>query len=106
MEELNKYWLDISKVETNKFVHFKIDKENNLWWNRKWYSNENEQWEILIDNKRLTESDWLSDMAQYPDSFYGEFVKAYFTLLEIIGVKEINTRIYGFECSNRFEVKS
>ena len=106
MEELAKYWLDNSKVETNKFVHFKIDKENNLWWNRKWYSNENEQWEILIDNKRLTESDWLSDMAQDLGSIYGEFVRAYFTLLEIIGVKEINTRIYGFECSNRFEVKS
>lgn len=106
MEELTKYWLDISKVETNKFVHFKIDKENNLWWNREWKSNENEEWEILIDNKRLTESEWLSDMAQYPDSIYGEFVKAYFTLLEIIGVKEINTRIYGFINSYRFEVKS
>lgn len=106
MEELTKYLLDNSKVEAIKFVHFKIDKENNLWWNRKWYSNENEQWEILIDNKRLTESDWLSDMAIDLDSIYGEFVRAYFTLLEIIGVKEINTRIYGFINSYRFEVKS
>lgn len=95
-KELEKYFINPRCDYRKQLPNFKLNRRGDLLFNR------SGRWEVLIIRERLTDSDWVCDMASESGMNYGEFCLAYFMALQRRGIKKVSLMLYGFDGSFKF----
>lgn len=95
LAELSKYLINPRCDYRKRLPNFKLNLRGDLLINRG-------RWEVLISCERLTERDWLSDMATESDLNFGEFCQAYFMALQRMEIREMAINVYNFDDSFKF----
>lgn len=96
-QELKNYFLDPSLDYRRELSQYKVNLRGDL------LIRENNRWECLISRERLTEPDWIAHLCgRLSNRQLGEFVCAYMKALERLGVKSLNTAIYGFDTACKY----
>lgn len=96
-EQLKGYLLDPSLDYRRELSQYKVNLRGDL------LIRENNRWERLISRERLTEPDWIAHLCgRLSNRQLGEFVCAYMKALERLGVKSLNTAIYGFDSACKY----
>lgn len=93
--ELSIYLINPHRDYRKRLPDFKLNRRGDLLINRG-------RWEVLISRERLTDPDWLCDMATESSLNFGEFCKAYFMALQRRGIRKMSIQLYNFDDSFKY----